>query len=241
MIKYTLLLGLIIISSTSCASINSHKIHQTYSSENRTERYFTEPVTLEKQEQVKALINKNWYFEENLIKGDKPNKVITHCEGLSEALDDGYTAENDRLQSAINAMQNVCTIWFHMGELSASKSSFLGDFKHNLDLPKKMPPQLSLIISNDDERRLAKASSWEEMSHINKMEPLNKNQAIYYDNSGGIQKLTVMAKGDYNNDGIEDMVLYMVNTVQKGSYSSTYGYVITRLTANAPYTLIKQF
>ncbi|MBH0059394.1 hypothetical protein I6F65_20865 [Pseudoalteromonas sp. SWXJZ94C] len=108
-------------------------------------------------------------------------------------------------------------------------------------MPKKMPPELSLIISNDDERRLAKASSWEEMSHIKKVEPVNDDQAIYYDNSGGIQRLTIMAKGDYNQDGIEDIVLHMANAVERGSYSSSYGYVLTRLTADAPYTLIKQF
>jgi hypothetical protein len=57
-----------------------------------------------------------------------------------------------------------------MGELNTSNISFVSAFEHSLASPKKMPPKLSLIISNDDELRLAKANSWEEMSHIIKME-----------------------------------------------------------------------
>jgi hypothetical protein len=33
----------------------------------------------------------------------------------------------------------------------------------------------------------------------------------------------------------------MINGVEGGSYTSTHGYVVTRLAADAPYTLIKQF
>jgi len=79
------------------------------------------------------------------------------------------------------------------------------------------------------------------MSHIQKIVPVNDAQAIYYDNSGGIQRLTIMAKGDYNQDGIEDMVLYIENSVEGGDYYSSYSYIVTQLTADAPYTLIKQF
>ena len=209
MMKKLILLACISISSTACAEIEKNKIAPTYSVENETKGYFGEPVTLENQEQVKALIDKKWYFEENLLKDGSPNKVVTSCNGLSSALEEGFNGLSYRDQAVIKAMNKVCVIWAHMGELNASDTSFLSDFKHDSALAKQMPPEFALIISNDDERRLAKANSWEEMSHIKKMESLNKDQAIYYDNSGGIQKLTVMAKGDYNNDGIEDMVLYM--------------------------------
>ncbi|ATG79574.1 MULTISPECIES: hypothetical protein [unclassified Pseudoalteromonas] len=241
MIKKLILLACISISSTACAEIDKNKITPTYSSENKTNRYFTEAMALEQQEQVKTLIYKKWYFEESLLKDGNPNKVVTSCNTLFNALDEGFNAFSYREQGVIKAMNKVCLIWSHMGELNASDASFLTDFEHGSALPKQMPPELALIISNDDERRLASASSWEEMSRVKEVQSLNKDQAIYYDNSGGIQKLTVMAKGDYNNDGIEDMVLYMDNSVEEGSYGSTYGYVVTRLAADAPYTLIKQF
>ena len=65
-------------------------------------------------------------------------------------------------------------------------------------------------------------------------------QSTYYDYSGSIQRLTLMAKGDYNGDGVEDQLLYMENSVEGGSYSSAKAYLITRMTADAPIKLLKE-
>jgi len=241
MIKNTVLLALTVVSSTACANIKENKIAPTYSLENKTNGYFMEPEVLETPEQVNALFSKNWFYSYEVVLDSKPAIKVDSCKVLSKALPEGYKPVNYKEQVALLATNKICITWADMGTLKSSKESFLGSFKHSAALPKKMPPELSLIISNDDERRLAKASSWEEMSHIKKVEPINDDQAIYYDNSGGIQRLTIMAKGDYNQDGIEDIVLHMANAVERGSYSSSYGYVVTRLAADAPYTLIKQF
>ena len=241
MIKKTTLLICISISSTACANIKENKIAPTYSLENKTNGYFMEPEVLETPEQVNALFSKNWFYSYEVVLDSKPAIKVDSCKVLSKALQEGYKSANYKEQVALLATNKICTTWTDMGKLKPSKESFLSSFKHSLALPKQMPPELALIISNDDERRLAKASSWEEMSHIAKVEPVNDDQAIYYDNSGGIQRLTIMAKGDYNQDGIEDIVLHLANAVERGSYSSSYSYIVTRLAADAPYTLIKQF
>lgn len=241
MIQKNILLFFLTIYSAACTSTEKNNITPSYSLENKTNGYFLDSVILKKPEQIDAIINKTWFYSYEVSLDGKPAIKINNCQILSKALQEGYKSENYREQIALMASHKICTTWAHMAKLKPSTKSLLGSFKHNLALPKKMPPQLSLIISNDDDRRLAKASSWEEMSHIQKMESVTDEQAVYYDNSGGIQRLTIMAKGDYNNDGIEDMILHMANAVEGGSYSSSYSYIITRLTANAPYTLIKQF
>ncbi|MDC9509081.1 hypothetical protein [Pseudoalteromonas sp. Angola-4] len=241
MIKKTILLVCIGISSVACANIKENKIAPTYSLENKTDGYFMEPEVLETREQVNALFSKSWFYSYEVVLDRKPAIKVDSCKVLSKALREGYKSSDYKQQNALIATNKICTTWADMGKLKPSNESFLGSFKHGAALPKKLPPELSLIISNDDERRLAKANSWEEMSHIQKMETVNDDQAIYYDNSGGIQRLTIMAKGDYNQDGIEDVVLHMANAVERGSYSSSYSYVVTRLAADAPYTLLKQF
>ena len=241
MIKKTILLICISISSTACAEIEKNKIAPTYSLENKTNGYFMEPEVLETPEQVNALYSKSWFYSYEVVIDSKPAINVDSCKVLSKALQEGYKSSDYKEQVALLATNKICTTWVAMGKLKPSKESFLDSFKHDAALANKMPPELSLIISNDDERRLVKASSWEEMSHIQKVELVNDDQAIYYDNSGGIQRLTIMAKGDYNQDGIEDMVLHMANAVERGSYSSSYSYIVTRLTADATYTLIKQF
>ncbi|QFU06556.1 hypothetical protein FIU82_16325 (plasmid) [Pseudoalteromonas sp. THAF3] len=241
MIKNTALFICISISSVACANVDKKTIAPTFGSENKTDGYFLEKLALNKPEQFKELSNKKWFYSYEVTSESKKTLEINSCKKLSEALEEGYSSSNYREQKALIATNKICTTWSHMGELKPSKKSFIGALKHSLNLPNKMPPELSLVISNDDKRRLENASSWEEMGQIKNIEPVNDEQAVYYDKDGGIQRLTIMAYGDYNEDGVEDVVLHMANAVERGSYSSSYSYVITRLTADSKYSLIKKF
>ncbi|TOQ19000.1 hypothetical protein CGH01_16515, partial [Vibrio parahaemolyticus] len=57
----------------------------------------------------------------------------------------------------------------------------------------------------------------------------------------GYQKVTLLATGDYNDDGLEDVILLKENSVLSGSYGSTHGYVLSRLHENGSYELIKEW
>ncbi|TMO40552.1 hypothetical protein, partial [Pseudoalteromonas ruthenica] len=76
---------------------------------------------------------------------------------------------------------------------------------------------------------------------INKVGPVSEDQGVYYDTYGSIQRLTLMAQGDYNGDGIEDAIFYMENGVDGGSYSSVNTYIVTRLQQGAPITLLAKW
>jgi hypothetical protein len=73
------------------------------------------------------------------------------------------------------------------------------------------------------------------------VEAIDETSAIFVDNSGGSQRLNIRAKGDYNGDGIEDMLLSTSNTVEGGSYHSVDYFILTRLSSEAPFTLLKQW
>ncbi|HHC6730894.1 TPA: ATPase, partial [Vibrio parahaemolyticus] len=59
--------------------------------------------------------------------------------------------------------------------------------------------------------------------------------------TGGFQVITVVAKGDYNADGIEDIVIEKENSVLSGSYSSSHGYVLTRMSEQASFTVLAEW
>lgn len=230
-----------ILISLSFGCVATSKIEPAFIKENSTYAFFDKQISLTEAKNFPSLETKRWSYEFELESPEGKLEKVETCEALTKKIKNGYQAFRYSEQKVVNARKLTCEMWRVMSKLTSSDISYVRGFEHSLNLPKTMPPELALIISKDDERNLAKANNWEEMSHVKKVEPLNKKQAIYYDNSGGIQKLTVMAKGDYNNDGIEDMVLDMSNSVEGGSYGSTYGYVVTRLVADAPYTLLKQF
>lgn len=234
-----IIIGLITLCSTACMSL-THSIAPYFSPQNGSSSYFVKPVTINNSQQFSEIFNKQWYFSADIKHKELGKKSVDTCKSLIESIDNNFSAERDFEYGYIQAMNINCQLWQELSLLKRSKVSYLPETIITKDFSNKAPPELALIISNDDERRLVKTKSWQEMSKIKKVETLNQDQAIYYDNTGGIQKLTLMAKGDFNQDGIEDVVLYMENTVEGGSYNSTYGYILTRLSSNAPYTLLKQ-
>lgn len=224
-----------------CAATSSGAISPVFSGNNGTDAFFDQQLVIQQAEEFKVLETKVWSYEFDLKSPSEQHEIVETCSALTEKINAGYSALRAYEQVAVNARVLTCEIWRVLSLLKPASVSYLQSLKHGSALAEKMPAELALIISKDDERRLAKASSWQDMSQISKIEIINADQAVYYDNSGGIQRLTIRARGDYNQDGIEDAVLYMGNSVDGGSYSSTYGYIITKLAADAPYTLLKQF
>ncbi|HHF3129679.1 TPA: hypothetical protein ACPJ1T_000169 [Vibrio diabolicus] len=53
--------------------------------------------------------------------------------------------------------------------------------------------------------------------------------------------LPLPQKGDYNADGIEDIVIEKENSVLSGSYSSSHGYVLTRMSEQALFTVLAEW
>lgn len=238
-IKLIIMSFLTVFCSSSCMS-STNLIEPSFNSENGSESYFVNPIIVDESSQFSVLFKRKWYFTADLKHKEEGKKSVNDCRSLTENIKGGFTADKEFEYGYIQAINVNCRVWNEMSLLTKSKISYLSSINVDRNFSNQAPPEFSLIISKDDERRLAKAKSWQEMSHIKNITQLNDDQAIYYDNSGGIQKLTLMAKGDYNQDGIEDAVLYMENSVEGGSYSSTHAYIITRLTAKAPYTLLKK-
>ena len=126
-----------------------------------------------------------------------------------------------------------------MAKLEASHSSWI-NFTHGKEVAEELPAEFTLAISNYTVEQVTQSEHSSDVTTIKKVEPVNEDQAVYYDTDGSIQRLTLMAQGDYNGDGIEDAIFYMENGVDGGSYSSVKAYVVT-LGTRAPITLLAQW
>lgn len=144
------------------------------------------------------------------------------------------------MQGAIEALELICNTWQAMAKLEASHTSWI-NFTHSKEVAEELPAEFALAISNDTVERVAQSEHWSDVTTIKKVEPVNEDQAVYYDTDGSIQRLTLMAQGDYNGDGIEDAIFYMENGVDGGSYSSVNTYIVTRLQQGAPITLLAKW
>ncbi|MDO6764915.1 hypothetical protein [Agarivorans sp. 1_MG-2023] len=224
-----------------CQTVGADVSIPAYFSEyNKSTSFFMDAVKTDKPEAFSSMYKSKWYFDADLKNQEGDVVKVSTCTDLVANLQNGYTSLNDYEYGYVYASNHICESWSELSKLSSAKKSFLADLSFNESFAKNVPPQLALVISNETEERLATAVSWDDMFSIERVEELNEEQAIFY-SEGSIQKLTLMAKGDYNGDGIEDLLLYMENSVEGGSYSSVHAYVLTRLSESAPYTLLKQW
>ncbi len=128
-----------------------------------------------------------------------------------------------------------------MSKLKPSKKSFLGESIINEALPNETPSDLAFIISDEQTIKANKMKFWSNMDNIVRFERVTDHQGVYFDDSDGYQKVTLVATGDYNADGIEDAIVIKENSVLTGSYVSTHGYVLTRDSENAPFKILTKW
>ncbi|GAP73768.1 hypothetical protein W04_0279 [Pseudoalteromonas sp. SW0106-04] len=241
MTKSTFLLsGAMLLSVAACANTEQPSIAPSYSETNKTEGRFVDPVSLDSRADVQALASGKWFFSYPLINDSGKSTEIASCEQLKQAQAQGFKGEDFSMQGAIEALELICNTWQAMAKLEASHTSWI-NFTHSKEVAEELPAEFALAISNDTVERVAQSEHWSDVTTIKKVEPVNEDQAVYYDTDGSIQRLTLMAQGDYNGDGIEDAIFYMENGVDGGSYSSVNTYIVTRLQQGAPITLLAKW
>ncbi|MCG7569098.1 hypothetical protein MHM89_04085 [Pseudoalteromonas sp. CNC9-20] len=226
-------------SLSACATTSNTVIEPHYTFDNKARSFFDKRIELKNSSEVAALHNKQWYYQDTLNKeGDSIE--VSNCLELKEALAEGFKADTYSYQEAVIATEHICDTWQAMAKLEASHSSWI-NFTHGKEVAEELPAEFTLAISNYTVEQVTQSEHWSDVTTIKKVEPVNEDQAVYYDTDGSIQRLTLMAQGDYNGDGIEDAIFYMENGVDGGSYSSVKAYVVTRLEQGAPITLLAQW
>lgn len=63
---------------------------------------------------------------------------------------------------------------------------------------------------------------------------------VVTDGTGGSQVMQMLAEGDFDHDGINDMLISSSNSLMGGSYHAAHLYIVSRLKAGDPLVLRKQ-
>jgi hypothetical protein len=237
-LKYLTLI-LVSLVSSGC-NIGKPHIKPYFNSNNHSHAFFDKLLVVESANDFLILQDKAWKYSTDLEHKKKGQITVSNCLALNSSLSEGYLAVNAYDHPFVNAKSVICSMWALMGEFNSYNVSFMDQLTLNKDFAKQAPAQFALLISDEQIEKALSAASWHEVSKIKEVQPTSTEEATFYDSTGGIQRLTLMAKGDYNADGIEDRLYYMENNVEGVSYASAQAYIITRLTADGPIKLLKE-
>ena len=122
--------------------------------------------------------------------------------------------------------------------------SHLRPFAFDESLPDGLPWQVAMIISGAEAERIATGrpdATWRQAL----FEPLTEfsscgTHCARYGDPGQEQTLRLLARGDFNGDGIEDMLLVSFDAVRGGSYRAERMLLLTRRQPQGKVELIRE-
>ena len=221
--------------------IASELIQPQYLDSERTDRFFAREVAKPSKENIEMRNSFDWGYELELRSASADTKSASNCKDLANASSAGFTAAKAYEYGAFKAYLTQCQTWSEMAKLAASKRSYISKFKLDNSFPSLAPSTLAFVISNESAEKAKTLSTWDEADRIQRTQVASPVRAEYFDATDGFQVITIVAKGDYNADGIEDIVIEKENSVLSGSYSSSHGYVLTRMSEQALFTVLAEW
>lgn len=191
------------------------------------------------------IIRRNWYSEFKVTSENAPNEKIK----LSSCSD--YLVRSDlKLRTVANPdavpfmeIALMCRATQLMQTARTPERSYLQTVQFNEYLPKFLPKAIAMVVSVSEQARIDADKSIKYLDDVNpttRVELLGPFQARYH-HEGGAQELALVAKNDFNGDGIEDMLITSRDSVEGGSYSAIRLFLLTRVSAANAITVLREY
>lgn len=145
----------------------------------------------------------------------------------------------------------ACSAARAVGHAVPAKSSYLSNFKMNATDARNLPAALTLVISNSDAAEIARATKLGKT--LGDVLPRGATFTVEHnprgdapmvrvnDESGGIEDMSLLARGDFDHDGIEDLLIAVSSRVVGGTYTQSDLYLVTKLGPKAPMKVLKMY
>lgn len=131
------------------------------------------------------------------------------------------------------------------------KASYVTDFKMDATGARDLPAALFLVMSDFETAKVKRADvegkTLEDIvgpkaTFTAEVNPRGDAPMVRVnDGFGGIDNISLLARGDVNHDGLEDLLISISSTVVGGSYTANDLYVVTRLGPHAPMKVLKAY
>lgn len=161
------------------------------------------------------------------------NKVVELNSCRSLFRDENISAEPVKPfeYSALKSIAIACTALKLAAAMQPSKNSYIRAFHFEKSAFEMLPNQMAMVISSAERQRLDADPNIKTWSDVERVLSVSSEEPDVFSLKvpGGIHTLKVLARGDTNGDGIEDLLLRDDQSVDEGGYSTSKLYVLTKL------------
>jgi len=178
---------------------------------------------------------KTTILKRNTLKLEKYGimKSVKTCRELLELLNDGFSISEEVNNMRVASEYQICTQVESLQHAVAAKISYL---------PKPYTTQITDSLDLQSIRSSFVQKLGDTAQSINSTDfliPKTKGNSVEIDNNNWFYQFNVLATGDFNNDGKEDLMIEFIEQAKKGNYYSHSTYFLTREVTNKYLTVIQ--
>lgn len=206
-------------------------------------RLLSEPDDITSIDNASSALGKSWYAE-IILNGNNivANKTVNNCRDYFNASKQKLEPVKEFERSAYYEFAIMCMAVKSVASAVPASISYLNDFVLNKDSLKKIPKALSFKTSDIEYKKILSNKNLISLHDVNLIsEVINiKEDSAIFKSEGAQQEISFVAKGDFNRDGIEDLLITSKDSLIGGNYSSIRMFLITKLGMKSNFILLKE-
>jgi hypothetical protein len=158
-------------------------------------------------------------------------RTIRTCTDFLAIVDKPFDTDNERDWQLIWAQGLRCVALNWLKSAQPAKISLIDNFHLDRRAAESLPPQLALPVAREEVERARKAAA--ACQSIKILEPSTKTKVrsktrITFEGQGWEAEVIEYARGDFDGDGFEDLLLRRDGGLKGGSYHRTNVFILTR-------------
>lgn len=182
------------------------------------------------REDLRNLLGRRWYTSIDVITDSAKAPVpVGSCKDYFSVEAQDLRADKGQEKNALLELIVMCEATRLLADASAARQSNIPARPLNEDLSESLPEEFALITSQNETRRIMNdpaISSWGDVNDITEVIHVSEHRAEYHSVSG-VQTLSILGRGDFNDDGREDILVSVQDSLEGGSYFNRRLFVIS--------------
>jgi hypothetical protein len=203
---------------------------------------WTSKLNLKNLSSIESRLGQPFGFAVSVMK-DSKSVTVSNCNEYLKSSDLHFPPPSDRDTALLRFNGVDCQAIRALGEAKQSKTSYLVHFHLDSQAADYLPPTLAPAVSGEDSQNArdaeARGLSWRQFQPGLTLKP--DKVSLLAEESGGSTRLEIYGHGDFDRDGVEDILLRADVSFIKGTYTDSRLFLLTRKSPNSQLTLLREY